>query len=82
MKHTIHSDEKMNPVLKEEVSELRGGMYNQAEKNELPKRFISIPSENTPSIIITDTETDRETTVSLFAYGGVRKALNDLFKEE
>lgn len=79
-KHSISSDEKSNPVLKEEITSLRGGMLAQAEKIELPSRFEVESHKERPRMIIKDKETGKVTEVPIFAYGEVRKALHDLFK--
>lgn len=79
-KHIISSDSKLNPVLKEEVTSLRGGMLAQAEKNQLPSRFEVQSHKEFPSMIIRDRKSGNITEVPLFAYGEVRRVLNDLFK--
>lgn len=61
-----------------DVDGLRDMMGGAARRNPLPKRFKADESKS-PKITITDTETGRSTTVGLYAYGDVRKVLNDLF---
>jgi hypothetical protein len=78
-KHSISSDESLNRPLKEDVTTLRGGIVDQAEKVELPSRFAVEPHKDLPRMIITDTETDKSIEVPLFAYGEVRKVLSSLF---
>jgi hypothetical protein len=58
---------------------LGGMMTDAAEKNELPERFRVTQQPGNPSVFIIDTTTMRTTIVPLFAYGAVRKTLNDLF---
>lgn len=65
-KHRIKSDEKLNPALKEQVQEL-------------PSRFEVIDCEGSPEMTIVDTYTGRKTTVPIFAYKEVRKAIQQLF---
>jgi hypothetical protein len=79
-KHTLPSDNLLNPTLKKEVSELRGGILEQAETIKLNERFAVHPHENKPSMIIKDLTTGNSTEVPLFAYREVRKALNNLFE--
>src|SRR5690606_35012913 len=79
-KHTISTDSELNTQLKEEVSTLRGGIMDQADKNKLPARFTVEPHNDSPRMIITDTETSRSVEVPLFSYGEVRKVLNTLFE--
>ena len=76
----IISDRRMNPVLQKEVQELRGSILEQVEQNELSSRFKCEKLQTEPSMLITDTETDRQTIVPLFAYGEVRRILKDLFE--
>lgn len=78
-KHSVSTDARMNPELKEEVQGLRGSMLGQAEKHEIPERFTVVPHPDRPALIITDSTTGRSTTVPLFAYGAIREALGDLF---
>lgn len=78
-KHVISSDKRLNPQLKEEVSSLRGNISEQAEKNELPSRFVVEPHDDLPKMIIKDTITGKTSEVPIFAYGEVRKVLGDLF---
>lgn len=64
--------------IQSDVSNLRGLIGGQAEKNPLPSRF-KIDASKSPKIVIEDTSTGRKSEVPLFAYGNVRKTLNDFF---
>jgi len=75
----VTMDRKKNPALRQQMGELRGGMIEAAERNHLPERFIESQHPHRPAVRIMDQETGRITTVPLFAYGEVRKALNDLY---
>lgn len=75
----ISNDERLNPVLKDQVQGLRGAMVDQAEKNQLPERFTVKQHKDLPRMIIEDQETGRSTEVPLFAYGEVRRTLSELF---
>lgn len=77
----ISTDNKTNPALKEEVQSLRSDMADIANTHPMPGRFIFAPHPDRPAMIITDTSTDRSSTVSLYAYSAVRDTLNDLFGE-
>jgi hypothetical protein len=81
-KHVISTDKRMNPALKEEVTTMRGSILDQAEKSPLPDRFTLTNHPDRPAMIITDTQSNRSVTVSLFAYREVREALYTLFNEE
>lgn len=72
------TDNRLNPALAAEVAGLRGGMTDAAEQQPLPVRFDAVEHPDRPAMIITDLETGRRTTVSMFAYRSVRQALNDL----
>ncbi len=69
----------MNEALRQEVQQTRRSILGAAEQHPLPERFCAEPHSDSPSMVITDRETGRETTVALFAYGDVRRALNELF---
>ncbi len=71
----------MKDYKNEEVGELKGIVSQQAEKTYLPSRFKATNHPDRPAMIILDTETNKETTVGLYAYGEVRKVLNNLFGE-
>lgn len=75
----ISSDNRLNSVLKKELSTMRGVMVIQAETLPLPRRFKVEPSKHNPTIFITDTTSKKTVEVPLFAYGEVRKALASLF---
>jgi hypothetical protein len=77
----IKSDDDCNPQLKEELGGLRGAMVGAANKIPMPERFVAVPAEDSPSMIITDTETGRTLTVGLCDYHGARHALNAFFGE-
>lgn len=55
------------------------GMVSAAEKSPIPARFKARSIEGKAQMIVLDTETGKEATVSLCHYIGVRKALTDLF---
>jgi len=78
----IKSDEKLNPELKKQIQETRSVILEQATKIEMPSRFKSEKSNSSPTMIITDTTTNRKADVPLFAYGNVRKVLSNLFSSE
>jgi hypothetical protein len=75
----IESDKRLNQTLQRQVANGRSVMVEEADKNKLPSRFTVEPSTKSASMFITDTTTKKVTNVSLFAYGEVRKSLNDLF---
>jgi hypothetical protein len=54
-------------------------MMSQADKQELPERFLAEPDLHSPSVHVLDTDTGRRTKVPLFAYREVRRVLNELF---
>lgn len=72
----IKSDENLNPALKDQVQTLRG-MINKGVNSE---RFIKTPCDDCPAFYVTDTETGKKTTVSLFALSEVMDALRNLFE--
>lgn len=78
----IKSDEEANEALAEELGGLRGSMLAAAEGREMPARFSAEPHGERPAMIITDSETGRQTMVPLFAYGDVRRTLTELFGGE
>ena len=78
-KQAVRGDEKFNPALREEIQTLRGGLYTAAEQQPLPSRFTTEPDPNRPAVIITDTTSGRQCTVSLYAYREVRGVLTELF---
>ena len=69
----------MNPELKEQIDGLQSSIKDNADKQQLPKRFICEMTSDTVNVIITDTETGKTSTVPLFAMAQVRKTLNNLF---
>ena len=75
------SDKDLNPQLKEQVQGLRGGIVAQAHNRPIPDRFICEGHPDRPAVIITDSETGKQVTVPLFAYGEVRTTLSALFGE-
>jgi hypothetical protein len=80
--HEIIPDASANPALRKQMGTLRGGMVQAANSNPLPERFKVEPVLGAPRMDITDTQTGRKTTVPIFAYGEVRRALNELFSDE
>ena len=76
LKMKIKSDEKLNPVLRNQVQTLRC-MINKGVNSE---RFIKTPCSDCPAVYVTDIETGRKTAVSLFALSEVMDALKDLFE--
>lgn len=80
-KHVILTDNNLNGELKKQVSTLRGGIVEQANKQDLPSRFQVEAHKDLPKMIVTDKETDRCVEVPLFSYGEVRRVLNSLFKD-
>lgn len=79
--HKKDSIDDLSPAMQAEVMGVRGLIAETAEKNPIPDRFTARPGTG-PRMIIADTETGRETEVSLYAYGAVRSALNELFGEQ
>jgi len=63
---------------RKETATVRTAM-EQLSKSPLPERFIVQNDEADSAVIITDTKTNRDAQISIYAYGEVRKALNDLF---
>lgn len=61
------------------IGRARGEIVASAEKTALPDRFIAEKHAHTPAMIIHDSETGRSASVPLYAYEGVRDALNSLF---
>ena len=76
--HFISTDKHLNPELKKQVSELRGSILGQAEKNTIPDWIMATPCKNQPSIIIANLHNGHNFECPLFAYGQVRKALAEL----
>ena len=64
---------------RKETATVRGAMEEISKNIPLPERFVVQNDEVESAVIITDTRTNRETQISLYAFGEVRKALNDLF---
>ena len=75
----ISSDKRLNEQLQEEVSTLRDIMISANKHHS--SRFTARKSKDRPSMIITDTETNQETEVGLYAYREVMKALIELFED-
>ncbi len=78
-KYAISADSNLHDKLKDELQTLRGAMVGAAEQFPLPARFRAEPHPDRPAFVITDSLTGRTATVSLFAYGATRQALNELF---
>ncbi len=78
----ISSDDSLNPALRKEVQNLRGGILGAAASVPLPSRFVAVPNGDQPGVTITDTMTKRSVTVPLYAYSAVREALTGLFGEK
>ena len=74
----IKSDERLNSQLQNEVSELRESIIKNVKNTS--ERFVAVSSTDAPEMIITDTTTWRTTTVPLYGYGNVMKALSELFE--
>lgn len=72
-------DDRMSEPVRKEMGEFRGVMVDCAEKSAMPDHFSAVPHPDRPAMIIVDERTGRSATVSLYAYGAVREALNDLF---
>ena len=68
----------MNKQLKKEVGSIQDAMSTAAEKNPLPKGFVTVKKTNTPSITIVNTNNGKEYQCPLYAYSAVRTALNEL----
>lgn len=62
----------------------KGGMIEWMERAyPVPDRFQFEPKEKNPMImILTDTETGKQTEVGTYSYTNVRKVLNELFGED
>ena len=61
---------------------LRDRMVKAGGKTYVPARFLFEEVPDQPQMKVTDTETGRESIVSLYAYGQVMETLADLFPEE
>lgn len=81
MRHNISTDRRLNPELRAQVSEVRGGLVAQAHTQELPARFVETPLEDRPAVRLLDTATGRELEVPLCDLYGVRRALAYFFQE-
>jgi hypothetical protein len=68
----------MNKELKKEVEGLQGAITAQAEKNPLPKGFKAMSKKGQPQVTIVNTNNGKEFDCPLYAYSGVRQALNSL----
>lgn len=68
----------MNDELKKEVGSLQDAMSTQAEKNPLPKGFVTVTKTGKPSVTIVNTNNGKEYECPLYAYSAVRTALNEL----
>jgi hypothetical protein len=68
----------MNKQLKEEISIVQGGMFEQAEKTPLPEGFMAIAKRDCPQVTIMNTKNGKIYDCPLFAYKEVRKALTKL----
>lgn len=71
----------MNDELKKEVGSLQDAMSTQAEKNPLPKGFVTVTkiiNAGKPSVTIVNTNNGKEYECPLYAYSAVRTALNEL----
>ena len=73
----ISTDKRFNKSLKKEVQSLRGTMHSQAEKNPLPEGYTAKACKDSPAFIIT-APNGKSTSVPLYAYSDVRKALKEL----
>jgi hypothetical protein len=67
----INSDSQLNPELRDEVQTLRG-MINTGEET---SRFKKEYAKDKPQVVITDTMTGKQTSVSLYAASNVMDAL-------
>lgn len=68
----------MNKELKKEVGSLQDAMSTQAEKNPLPKGFMTVAKKGSPMFTIVNTNNGKEHECPLYAYSAVRTALNEL----
>lgn len=59
------------------ILKLQKMMAEQGKKNPIPSRFIVEDLDN--CVIIIDGQTGRMSEAPLYAYGDIRKVLNDLF---
>lgn len=75
----ITSDKRLNNQLQEDISELRESIIENVKTTS--KRFVAVNPTDKPEMIITDTSTWKTTTVPLYAYGNVMKALTELFEQ-
>jgi hypothetical protein len=75
----VRNDANLNPAARDRLQSLPGAMASSAEQQPIPPRFTAESDPNRPAFIITDTETGRQATVPLFAYGAARAMLVELF---
>jgi len=79
-KYVVKSDRKLNPALKKQVTDIRGGMLGQCNKVGLPQRFTLKMSKDEPGGTIIDHQTGRSTThIPLFALREVKAVIYELF---
>lgn len=76
----IKSDENLNVQLQEDAQELRATIVNNCKVHS--SRFIATSSTEKPEMVITDTQTNKTTTVPLFAYSDTMRVLGELFDEK
>ena len=77
--HPISMDKTKNRSLQMQMGSLRGCLVDTANKLPLPSRFTVDKCNDTPDMSITDTISGKVAIVPIYAYGAVRRALNDLF---
>lgn len=75
----IKTDERLNEQLQEEASTLRRLIIDNNKT--YSTRFVTTESKDSPSMFITDTETDKTIEVPLYAFGDVMKVLRELFED-
>lgn len=79
-KYILKSDRKLNPALKKQVTDLRGGILGQCNKVYLPPRFVLKMSKDRLAGTITDKQTGRTTSlIGLYALAEVKGTLSELF---
>lgn len=78
--HRSRHDSRMNPVLRDQVGELRGTMLDAAERFPMAPGFALEPTDR-QSVRIVHQDSGRSYEVSLYAYGATRKAFSELFPD-
>jgi len=71
----------LNATLRAQTMAMREGIAGAAETVPMPERFVAMPSEHGPFMVITDSQTLRTVEIPLHAYASVRAVLAALFAE-